>query len=161
MSGAESNSRWSWLTLMPCRQTESKDWTRGCYPALVPIPLPSCSETVARSSRHDSAVNQSDWEPWGCRFDLWPRWAGQGSGIAVSSGGSHRHGWDPESLWLWCRPAATATIRPLAWEPPYATSMALKRKKSKEEKKKEKKKRETMASGRPSGHDLEYDNSRK
>ena len=23
-------------------------------------------------------------------------------------------------LWLWCRPAATALIGPLAWEPPYA-----------------------------------------
>ena len=23
-------------------------------------------------------------------------------------------------LWLWCRPAATAAIRLLAWEPPYA-----------------------------------------
>ena len=23
-------------------------------------------------------------------------------------------------LWLWCRPAATALIRPLAWGPPYA-----------------------------------------
>ena len=23
-------------------------------------------------------------------------------------------------LWLWCRPAATAPIRPLAWEPPCA-----------------------------------------
>ena len=28
-------------------------------------------------------------------------------------------------LWLWCRPAATAPIRPLAWEPPYATSVTL------------------------------------
>ena len=28
---------------------------------------------------------------------------------------------DPALLWLWCRPAATAPIRPLAWEPPYAT----------------------------------------
>ena len=27
---------------------------------------------------------------------------------------------DPPLLWLWCRPAATALIRPLAWEPPYA-----------------------------------------
>ena len=27
---------------------------------------------------------------------------------------------------LWCRLAATALIRPLAWEPPYATSVALK-----------------------------------
>ena len=24
-------------------------------------------------------------------------------------------------LWLWHRPAATAPIRPLAWEPPHAT----------------------------------------
>ena len=30
-------------------------------------------------------------------------------------------------LWLWCRPAATALIRPLAWEPPCAMSVALKR----------------------------------
>ena len=27
-------------------------------------------------------------------------------------------------LWLWCRPAATAQIRPLAWEPPYAVGGA-------------------------------------
>ena len=30
-------------------------------------------------------------------------------------------------LWLWCRLEATALIRPLAWEPPYATGAALKR----------------------------------
>ena len=29
-------------------------------------------------------------------------------------------------LWLWRRPAATALIRPLAWEPPYAKGAALK-----------------------------------
>ena len=29
-------------------------------------------------------------------------------------------------LWLWCRPA-TAPIGPPAWEPPYATGVALKR----------------------------------
>ena len=34
-------------------------------------------------------------------------------------------------LWLWYRPAAVAPIRPLAWEPPYATSAALKKKKKK------------------------------
>ena len=28
-------------------------------------------------------------------------------------------------LWLWCRPAATTLIRPLAWEPPYATGASL------------------------------------
>ena len=37
------------------------------------------------------------------------------------------HGSDPELLWLWHRPEATALIGPLAWEPPYATSAALKR----------------------------------
>ena len=35
-------------------------------------------------------------------------------------------------LWLWSRLAATAPIRPLAWEPPYAAGVALK---SKEQKK--------------------------
>jgi len=34
-------------------------------------------------------------------------------------------------LRLWCRPAAAALIRPLAWEPPDATGAALKRKKEK------------------------------
>ena len=29
-------------------------------------------------------------------------------------------------LWLWCRPAAIAPIRALAWEPPNATDVALK-----------------------------------
>ena len=30
-------------------------------------------------------------------------------------------------LWLWHRPAATAPIRPLAWETPHAVGVALKR----------------------------------
>ena len=38
--------------------------------------------------------------------------------------------WDQDLvlLWLWCRMEAIAPIRPLAWELPYATSVALKRK---------------------------------
>ena len=36
-------------------------------------------------------------------------------------------GLDPTLLWLWCRRAAVALIRPLAWEPPYAMGMDLKR----------------------------------
>ena len=32
-------------------------------------------------------------------------------------------------LWLWYRPADLALIRPLAWEPPSATSVALKKRK--------------------------------
>ena len=35
-----------------------------------------------------------------------------------------RRGSDPALLWLWCRPVAMALIRPLAWEPPYATGVA-------------------------------------
>ena len=42
------------------------------------------------------------------------------SGVAVSCGVGCRHGSDPMLLWLWRRAAATALIRPLAWEPPYA-----------------------------------------
>ena len=34
---------------------------------------------------------------------------------------------DPMTLWLWCRPAATAPIGPLAWEPPCVMGVALKR----------------------------------
>ena len=38
---------------------------------------------------------------------------------------------DPALLWQWRRPAATAYIRPRAWECPYATGAALKSKKIK------------------------------
>ena len=37
-------------------------------------------------------------------------------------------------LWLWRRPVATAPIQPLAWEPPYAVDVALKRWKKKKKK---------------------------
>ena len=36
-----------------------------------------------------------------------------------------RRGSDPALLWLWHRPAATALIGPLAWEPPYAAGAAV------------------------------------
>ena len=65
--------------------------------------------------------NKSDWEPGGCGFDLWPPSVGSGSRVAVL-------------LWLWCRPVATAPIRPLAWEPPYAESAALEKTKTKKKK---------------------------
>ena len=35
-----------------------------------------------------------------------------------------RHDLDAVLLRLWCKPAATAPIRPLAWEPPYAAGAA-------------------------------------
>ena len=47
----------------------------------------------------------------------------------MSCGVGHRHGSD--LAWLWQRPAATVPIQPLAWEPPYAVGVALKKPKKK------------------------------
>ena len=43
----------------------------------------------------------------------------------------HRRGSDLELLWLWLWLVATASIRPLAGEPPYAAGVTLKKKKKK------------------------------
>ena len=48
--------------------------------------------------------------------------------LAVSCDVGRRRGLDLALLWLWLGPAAVAPIRPLAWEPPYAASEALKTK---------------------------------
>ena len=52
-----------------------------------------------------------------------------GTGIAMSCGIGCKCSSDLALLWLWRRPVATALIRPLAWEPPYAADVALKRQK--------------------------------
>ena len=39
--------------------------------------------------------------------------------------------WVEDEAQIWCRPAAVAPIRPLAWEPPYAAGVALKKQKKK------------------------------
>ena len=54
----------------------------------------------------------------------------------MSCGVGHRHGLDLALLWLWLWLwlAATALIRPLAWESPYAVEAALE--KAKRQKKK-------------------------
>ena len=44
----------------------------------------------------------------------------------MSCGVGHRRGSDPALLWFWRRPVATALIRPLALESPYAAGVALK-----------------------------------
>ena len=41
-------------------------------------------------------------------------------GVAVSCGVGHRRGSNSVLLWLWYRPAATAPLRLLAWEPPHS-----------------------------------------
>ena len=52
----------------------------------------------------------------------------------MSCGVAYRLGLDPTLLWLWHRPAAVALIQPLAWEFPYATDKALKKRPKKEKK---------------------------
>ena len=47
-------------------------------------------------------------------------------GVARSCGMGCRHG--SNLAWLWHRLAAVAQIRPLSWEPPYVTGVALKSK---------------------------------
>ena len=68
-------------------------------------------------------------------LDQWVK----GFSVAMSCSVGHRCGSDPALLWLWCRVAADAPIRPLARELQYAASMALKSK-SKQKQKPEKKK---------------------
>ena len=51
-----------------------------------------------------------------------------GDSVAVSWGVGYRCGLDLSLLWLWHRQATAAPIGPLAWELPYAVSVALKSK---------------------------------
>ena len=62
-----------------------------------------------------------------------------GSSVAESCGRGRRRGLHLVWLWLWYRLAATDLIRPLAWEPPYAAGVALKKRPKKKKKKKKKK----------------------
>ena len=76
----------------------------------------------------------------------------------MGCGVGHRRGSDLALLWLWCRPAATALIRPLAWEHPRAAGAALKRLKKKKEKENEAaqdRKREEEEKGRTRGRRAE------
>ena len=52
----------------------------------------------------------------------------------MSCGVGRRCCLDPVLLWLWQRLVATALVRPLAWEPPHAVRVALKRQKTKKKK---------------------------
>ena len=54
----------------------------------------------------------------------------------MSYGVGHRRSSDLALLWLWCRLASAAPIRPLACKPSYAEDAARKKKKKKKERKK-------------------------
>ena len=51
--------------------------------------------------------------------------------MAVSCGVGRTRSSNSALLWLWGRPAAVVPIGPLAWEPPYAVGVALKKEKKK------------------------------
>ena len=57
---------------------------------------------------------------------------GEGSDLAAGCDVGCRCSLDPMSPWLGPRPESTALIHSLAWELPYATGTALRRKKEKE-----------------------------
>ena len=57
--------------------------------------------------------------------------------LPMSCGVGCRCSSDPSLLWLWCRPVATAPVRPLAWEPPYAMGAVLEKAKRQKKKKKQ------------------------
>ena len=50
----------------------------------------------------------------------------------MSCDAGHRHGSDPQLLWLWCRPAVL--IGTQAWESPYTMGVALRDKKTEKKK---------------------------
>ena len=50
--------------------------------------------------------------------------SGLRTGIALSCSADHSYGSDPALLWLWCRLAAAAPMRPLAWKHPHVTGSA-------------------------------------
>ena len=52
----------------------------------------------------------------------------------MNCGVGRRRGSDLTLLWLWRRLEATAPIRPLAWELPYAAGVAIKGQKTKKKK---------------------------
>ena len=63
----------------------------------------------------------------------------------MSCGEDRRCGLDPKLLRLWHRPpGATAPIRPLGWEPPYAVAEAPEKAKKKKKKKRERERERGM-----------------
>ena len=87
--------------------------------------------------------NESNQEAGGCGFD--PRhaqWIKQPELHELWCTSQMQIG--SSLLQLWCRPAAVAPNRPLAWEPSYAMSVALKSKQNKQANKQTNKKNSTV-----------------
>ena len=72
----------------------------------------------------------------------------------MSGGVGQRRSSEPTLLWPWHRPASTAPVRPLAWEPPYA--MGSGPRKDKKTKKKKKRKRKRKKNLRKNTQEINY-----
>ena len=80
----------------------------------------------------------------------------------MSCGVGRRRGSDLAVLWLWCRPMATAPMRPLAWEPPCAAGVEKERKEGEKERRKEERKEEGgEREGREGGREREGERESK
>ena len=62
----------------------------------------------------------------------------------MSCGVGCRRSSEPALLWLWCRLVATALIKPLGWEPPYAAGAAQEIAKIQQKKKKKRKEKKSL-----------------
>ena len=111
---------WIWIdahVVIVTAKPRALGWTRQRVPS--------------RESSRGSAGYQAGCCPLGCAFHPWPHSVAEGSSVAWSCCVGRSCGSDPTLPWLWCRLAAAVPFRPLAWEPPYATSAALKKQKPK------------------------------
>ena len=140
-----------WQTRLPCCSSQEPSFRRDS-PGIVhrkPYAVESSPASITKffvAVQYQPALKSGFGAPvvaQGIRrrtmgFRVWSLASLSGLEIRRCCGLCRRRGSDPAFLWLWCRPVATALIRPLAWEPPYAMGEALEKYKNKQTNKQKK-----------------------
>ena len=117
----------------PVESGDSRDgrhisWYTWCHSGT----CPKLKKLLYGSSHCGFVVNEPNW----ASMRMWVRSLVSLSGLRIQCCCElwcrSQTGLDPALLWLWHRLMATAPMGPLAWEPPYATGVALKRQKKRE-----------------------------